>query len=99
MATALYITLILSLTCEVFFLIVFGIHIERNVSFLGPLLESDSFRHLATSISFLRGLIRDGGGTVHVPRSVEVPRFSHVYLTRGLYIFRLTSIGRLRLSQ
>ena len=81
-------------------LIVFGNHTEeRNISFLGPLLESDSFRRLIGGTSFLLGLIRDGGGTVHVPRSAEVPRFSRVYLIRGLFIFLLISIGSIRLSQ
>ena len=37
------------------FVIVFGKHAERNISFLGTLLESDNFLRLAGNISFLLG--------------------------------------------
>ena len=87
------------------FLVFFGKHTERNVSFLGPLFESDNLRRLAGVTSFLLDLIRGGGGTVHGPRSAEVPHFFKMYLIRGLYIyiyiyiFLLISIGSKRLSQ
>ena len=48
---------------------------------------SDNFRCLIGDTSFLLGLIRGGGGTVHVPRSAEVPHFSHMNFIRGLYIY------------
>ena len=49
----------------------------------------DNFRRLAGGTSFLLGLIRGGGGTVHVPRSAEVPHFSLVYISysRIVYIY------------
>ena len=52
-AITLHIILILSFACEVYFLIVFGNHTERNILFLGPLLESDIFHRLIGDTSFL----------------------------------------------
>ena len=78
-----------------FFLIIFGTHIARNISFLGPLLESDIFRPLIGDTSFLLYLIRGGDGIVHVPRSLEISRLFHLYLIRRLYIFLLASIGNI----
>ena len=49
--------------------------------------------------SFLLDLIRGDGGTVFVPRKMEVSRLSHIYLFRGLNIFLLISIGNIYLSQ
>ena len=66
---------------------------------ISPLIFFYLFRRLVGGTSFLLGLIRDGGGTVYVPRSVAVPRFSHIYLIRGLYIFLLISIGSIDFSQ
>ena len=63
-----------------------GNHTERNVSFLGPLLETDSFRRLVGVTSFFLDLIRDGGGTVHVFRNTEIPHFSYISYSRIIYI-------------
>ena len=61
--------------------------VPREMCHFWILLESDSLRRLGGGISFLLGLIRGGGGIVHVPRSAEVPRFSLIYLNRELFIY------------
>ena len=71
---------------NVFLDCIWGPYREKYLIPRSPL-ESDSFRRLAGGTSFLLGLIRGGGGTVHAPKSAEVSLFSHIYLTRRLYIF------------